>query len=100
MDAAEGIVKATRFYNGADPVNLGSGREISIRALAGKIAALTNFEGRILWDATKPNGQPRRCLDVTRAEREFGFRATTDFDTGLEATIRWYMANRARNVSK
>jgi GDP-L-fucose synthase len=100
MDAAEGIVKATRFYNGADPVNLGSGREISIRALAGKIAALTNFEGRILWDATKPNGQPRRCLDVTRAEREFGFRATTDFDTGLEATIRWYRANRARNVSK
>lgn len=98
MDAAEGIVKATRSYNGADPVNLGSGREISIRALAGKIAALTNFEGRILWDATKPNGQPRRCLDVTRAEREFGFRATTDFDTGLEATIRWYMANRARNV--
>jgi GDP-L-fucose synthase len=67
--------------------------EISIRDLATKIATLTGFSGRIVWDATQPNGQPRRCLDVTRAEREFGFRATTPFDVGLRKTIEWYQSH-------
>jgi len=70
--------------------------EISIRDLATKIAALTGFKGRITWDATQPNGQPRRCLDVTRAEREFAFRATTPFDIGLGKTIDWYQSQRSR----
>ena len=66
--------------------------EISIRDLASKIAALTGFAGRIIWDASQPNGQPRRCLDVSRAEREFGFRAHTSFDVGLAETVAWYRA--------
>jgi GDP-L-fucose synthase len=73
----------------------GSGLEISIRDLAAKIAAIAGFSGRITWDGTKPNGQPRRCLDVTRAEREFGFRAATPFDGGLRKTIQWFQSNRA-----
>jgi len=89
-DAAEGIVLAAERYNGAEPVNLGSGTEISIRGLAGKIAGLTGFTGRIVWDPSQPNGQPRRSLDVSRAEREFGFRARTPFEEGLRATIDWY----------
>jgi GDP-L-fucose synthase len=89
-DAAEGIALAAERYNKPDPVNLGSGMEISIRDLATKIAGITGFSGRIVWDATKPNGQPRRCLDVSRAEREFGFRATTLLDVGLRTTIEWY----------
>ena len=89
-DAAEGIVLATERYDKADPVNLGSGMEISIRDLAAQIAALTGFHGRMVWDATQPNGQPRRCLDVSRAEREFGFRARTEFEVGLRKTIEWY----------
>jgi GDP-L-fucose synthase len=89
-DAAEGIMLATEHYDKPEPVNLGSGMEISIRDLASKIAALTGFSGRIAWDATKPNGQPRRCLDVSRAEQEFGFRATIPFDAGLRRTIEWY----------
>lgn len=93
-DAAEGIEKAAASYNAADPVNLGSGQEISIRDLAGKIAELTGFRGRIQWDTNKPNGQPRRCLDVSRAEREFGFRAATSLDAGLRATLEWYLAHR------
>jgi GDP-L-fucose synthase len=92
MDAAEGIVAATESYDKPEPVNLGSGMEISIRELAGKIAALTNFHGRLVWDMTKPNGQPRRCLDVSRAEREFGWRARTGFDEGLKKTVEWYLA--------
>jgi GDP-L-fucose synthase len=91
-DAAEAIVAAADRYQGADPVNVGSGEEISIRDLADRIALLTAFTGRITWDVTKPNGQPRRCLDVTRAEREFGFRAHTKLDAGLKATIDWYLA--------
>jgi GDP-L-fucose synthase len=74
-DAAEGIVLATERYDKPDPVNLGSGMEISIRDLAVRLPASPASSGRIIWDATKPNGQPRRCLDVSRAEREFGFRA-------------------------
>jgi GDP-L-fucose synthase len=92
-DAAEAIVKATESYNGADPVNIGSGQEISIRDLARKIAALTGFGGRVQWDTTKPNGQPRRCLDVRRASEEFGFTASTSLDSGLGATIDWYRGN-------
>ena len=90
-DAAEAIVAAAECYDGADPVNIGSGEEISIRDLADRIALRTAFTGRITWDRTKPNRQPRRCLDVSRAEREFGFRARTKLDAGLEATIAWYL---------
>ena len=93
-DAAQAIVSATESYNGAAPVNIGSGEEISIRSLAEKIAALTGFSGEIEWDTTKPNGQPRRCLDVARAEREFGFRAQTTLDAGLSATLDWYKSHR------
>ena len=89
-DAAEGIVLATERYDSPEPVNLGSGQEIMIRDLAYLIAELTDYQGEIQLDPSKPNGQPRRCLDVTRAEREFGFRARTDFRTGLRKTIAWY----------
>jgi GDP-L-fucose synthase len=85
-------VAAAESYDGGDPVNIGSGAEISIRDLADRIALLTGFTGRIAWDVTKPNGQPRRCLDVSRAEREFGFRAHTSLDAGLKATVDWYLA--------
>ncbi len=90
-DAAEGIVLATERYDNSDPVNLGSGMEISIRDLATTIAAMTGFTGRIVWDTNRPNGQPCRCLDVSRAEREFGFRARTSFEYGLRKTINWYL---------
>ena len=89
-DAAEAIVLATERYDKPEPVNLGTGQEISVRDLASKIASLTGYGGEILWDTSKPNGQPRRCLDVTRAEREFGFRASTPLDQGLRETIAWY----------
>jgi GDP-L-fucose synthase len=89
-DAAEGIVQAAEQYDRAEPVNLGSGMEISIRDLAERISTLTGFRGRIVWDPSKPNGQPRRCLDVTRAEREFGWRSKTPLDQGLKATIEWW----------
>lgn len=93
-DAAEGIVLATEKYDGADPVNLGAGFEISIRDLATLIAKVTGFTGSIEWDATKPDGQPRRSLDTSRAERLFGFRATTSFDEGLKKTVEWYRSAR------
>jgi GDP-L-fucose synthase len=95
-DAARGIALAAQAYEKPDPVNLGAGFEITIKDLAEKIASLTGFEGRIVWDTTKPDGQPRRQLDTGRAEREFGFRATTTFDEGLKRTIAWYRENRAR----
>ncbi|MCP9488173.1 MAG: hypothetical protein MSC30_20220, partial [Gaiellaceae bacterium MAG52_C11] len=88
--AVEGIVLATERYDGADPVNLGSGREIAIRDLVELVAELMGFEGEIAWDSSMPNGQPRRRLDVTRADELFGFRARTDFRKGLERTIAWY----------
>jgi GDP-L-fucose synthase len=91
-DAAEGIVLAAGAYDGREPVNLGSGMEISIRELAGIIADETGFRGEVVWDDTKPDGQPRRALDVTRAERLFGFRASTGFMEGLRKTIEWYRA--------
>ncbi len=98
-DAAEGIVRATEQYDGAEPVNLGAGFEISIRALAEKIAALTGFTGHIRWDSSKPNGQPRRSLDVSRAEALFGFRATTSFDEGLSNTIEWFKHARRKAIA-
>jgi GDP-L-fucose synthase len=89
-DAARGIVMAADKYNDPDPVNLGSSHEISIKNLVELIVELTGFTGRIRWDTTKPNGQPRRKLDVTRAKERFGFEAQTDFHEGLKRTIEWY----------
>jgi GDP-L-fucose synthase len=89
-DAAEGIVLAAEAYNDSLPVNLGSGREISIKELLETVARLTGFRGKIVWDTSKPNGQPRRMLDTSRAERMFGFRARTDFADGLARTVAWY----------
>lgn len=94
-DAAEAILLATERYDGDEPVNVGSGKEISTEGLARLIADLTGFKGQILWDTTKPNGQPRRCLDTTQAWEAFGFRAKTDFREGLQRTIQWYRENRA-----
>ena len=93
-DAADGILLASELYDSSEPVNLGSGFEISVRDLVEEIAALAGFKGRIAWDVTKPNGQPRRKLDCTRAEREFGFRARVGFDQGLRRTVEWYVAQR------
>ena len=95
-DAAEGIALATQYYNRSDPVNLGSNFEISIKDLTELIARLTGFEGRVRWDTSKPNGQPRRKLDTTRAKEYFGFSAKTNFEDGLRKTIDWYLANRSR----
>jgi GDP-L-fucose synthase len=97
-DAAEGIALAAAGYDGVEPVNLGSGMEISIRDLAETIAKEVGFNGTIRWDTTKPNGQPRRQLDVSRAEQEFGFRAHTSFADGLRTTVAWYKAQRAREA--
>lgn len=91
-DAAEAVLLATEYYNKSDPVNIGAGFEIAIRDLAEIVRELCGFRGQVVWDSTQPNGQPRRCLDVSRAEREFGFRAKTSFREGLETTIRWYRA--------
>jgi len=96
-DAAEGIVLAAERYDGAEPINLGSGMEISIRDLVETIAQLTGFKGDIVWDSSKPNGQPRRQLDVSRAEQQFGFRAHTSFEEGLRRTIEWYRQLRFRS---
>jgi GDP-L-fucose synthase len=93
-DAARAIALATEKYNKSDPVNVGSGFEISIKDLVGKIAHMTGFEGDLVWDTTKPNGQPRRALDTTRAKEEFGFEARTDFNEGLQKTIKWYRQHR------
>jgi GDP-L-fucose synthase len=94
-DCAEGIVLATERYDGDEPVNIGAGFEIGIRDLAELIAELTGFGGRLTFDRSKPDGQPRRMLDTTRAESRFGFKATTDFRDGLRRTIDWYRAHRA-----
>ena len=93
-DAAEGIVLSTEHYDGSEPVNLGSGQEISIKDLVQTISRLTGFTGELVWDTSKPNGQPRRVLDTTRAEQYFGFRAQTDFEEGLRRTIEWYKDRR------
>ena len=94
-DAAEGILLATERYNASDPVNLGSAFEISIKDLVTTIARLTGFGGRITWDTSKPNGQPRRKLDTRRAESAFGFHSQTTFEDGLRRTIEWYRAHQA-----
>ena len=99
-DAAEGIALAGEHYEGADPVNLGSGNEISIRQLAELVADLTGFEGEIVWDESKPNRQPRRQLDVSKAERLFGFRARTPLREGLLRTIAWYRSARTTRVGR
>jgi GDP-L-fucose synthase len=94
VDAAEGIVSAAESYDGEDPVNLGSGQEIAIADLARTTAELVGYEGLIRWDRSKPNGQPRRMLDTSRARERFGWSARTRFEDGLRATIDWYAANR------
>ncbi len=92
-DAAEGILQAAMHYQKDEPVNLGSGFEISIKKLAELIKSNLNYKGEIRWDITKPNGQPRRKLDVTKAEKEFGFKAKTSFEKGIKKTINWYLKN-------
>jgi len=93
-DAAEGILLATEHYNGSEPVNIGAGFEVTIKELAEKIARHTGFGGEIRWDSSKPDGQPRRRLDISKAKEYFGFEAKTSFDEGLKATIEWYKVNR------
>jgi GDP-L-fucose synthase len=93
-DAAEGILLATEHYSGDAPVNIGAGFEITIKELVEKIAKITGFNGEIRWDSSKPDGQPRRRLDVSRAKEYFGFEAKTSFEEGLKETIKWYRGNR------
>ena len=95
-DAAEGILLATELYNGAEPVNIGAGFEITIKELVEQVVELTGFKGEIRWDSSRPDGQPRRCLDVSRAKELFGFEAKMDFDEGLKATIEWYRKTRSK----
>lgn len=94
QDAAEGIILAAERYNSSDPVNLGSGEEISIKELAEKIVELTGFEGELLWDTSRPNGQPRRALDTSRAKERFGFEAQVNLEEGLQRTVEWYQEHR------
>jgi GDP-L-fucose synthase len=94
-DAAEGILLATEHYNSSEPVNIGSGFEITIKDLAEKIIKLTGFSGEVRWDTSKPDGQPRRRLDVSKAKKYFSFEAKTGFDEGLKATIDWYRTHRS-----
>ena len=93
-DAAEGILLATEKYDKPDPVNLGVGKEITIRELVSLIAGLTGYKGKIVWDTSRPDGQPRRCLETNKARQEFGFEAKTDFAEGLKRTIKWYQNTR------
>jgi GDP-L-fucose synthase len=95
-DAAEAIILAGEHYNKPDPVNIGSGQEVAIRYLAELICELVGFSGTIHWDTTKPDGQPRRCLNTTRAHKEFGFKATTTLRDGLQETISWYEDHRKK----
>ncbi len=95
-DAAEGILLAAELYNGSEPVNIGAGFEITIKELTEKIVKLTGFKGEIRWDSSKPDGQPRRRLDVSKAKKYFSFEAKTSFDEGLKATVDWYKTNRKR----
>jgi GDP-L-fucose synthase len=97
-DCARGIVMAMRNYDGPEPVNLGAGFEITIKDLALKIQKLVGYEGKLVWDHTKPDGQPRRSLDTSRAAQFFGFRAEVGFDDGLQKTVQWYRQNRKRTL--
>jgi GDP-L-fucose synthase len=99
-DCARAVVLATEKYDKPEPVNNGAGAEITIRDLIAMIARLTGFKGEIAWDASQPDGQPRRCLDVSRAEREFGFRASTQFEVGLRQTIEWYRSERGTTAPR
>jgi len=99
-DAAEGIILATEKYNKPEPVNLGSGFEISIKDLVHLIAKLTGFKGQITWDTSRPDGQPRRLFDSSKAEKEFGFKAKTNFEEGLRKTIEWYIEQRTKGLLK
>ncbi len=98
-DAAEGILLASEKYNKPDPVNLGASFEITIKDLVDLIVKLTDFKGRVVWDSSKPDGQPRRMLDTTKAENEFGFKAQISFEEGLKKTIEWYQNSLSRNNS-
>ena len=97
-DAADGILTAAEIYNEPEPVNLGSNQEISIRDLTSLVQELVGFEGEVLWDSSKPDGQPRRCLDTTRAKQEFGFQAKMGFREGIKTTIEWYERSRGNNT--
>jgi GDP-L-fucose synthase len=97
-DCAEAIVLATEKYNGAEPVNIGSGSEIVMRDLVEVIKKATGFEGSTIYDASKPDGQPRRCLDTSRAEKAFGFKASTSFEEGIRKTVAWYESNFGREI--
>jgi GDP-L-fucose synthase len=99
-DCAEAILLATEKYDRADPVNLGTGREIPIKDLVNLIAELTGYRGRIVWDTTKPNGQPRRCLDTGRARELFGFTAKVPFEEGLRRTIAWYLGTQSQSPAR
>jgi GDP-L-fucose synthase len=99
-EAAEGILLAAERYDGPEPVNLAAGMEISIKDLVGLVARLTGFGGDVVWDTSKPNGQPRRCVDPSRAERLFGFRAKLPFEEGLRRTIEWYRRARAEGAAQ
>lgn len=99
-DAAEAIVLAMEKYDKPEPVNIGAGNEIKIKDLANKIKTMMNYSGKIVWDTTKPNGQPRRGLDVSKAKKEFGFAAKTSFDEGLKKTIRWYEEQAEKGLIK
>ncbi len=95
-ECADAVILATEKYNKSEPVNIGSSFEISIKDLANLVKDLTGFKGSIIWDATKPDGQPRRKLDTAKAETEFGFKSKTDFKTGLQKTIDWYIKNKVK----
>lgn len=99
QDAAEGILLAAERYNSSEPVNLGSGEEISIKQLAERIVELTGFEGALVWDTSRPNGQPRRALDTSRAKERFGFEAEVGLDEGLKRTVDWYRSVRKEAVN-
>jgi GDP-L-fucose synthase len=99
-DAAEGILSAAEHYNSSDPINLGSGREISIKNLAKLITELTGYQGELKWDTSKPNGQPRRALNTDKAEEQFGFKAKTPFKEGLQKTVQWYLENREEILAR
>lgn len=98
QDAAQGILMAAEKYNKSEPVNLGAGFEIAIKDLVELITKLTNFRGKVIWDPSKPDGQPRRCLDTSRAKREFGFEAKTKLEIGLTKTIEWYRKHKAATI--
>ena len=99
-DAAEGILSAAEHYSSSDPINLGSGREISINDLAELITELTGYQGELKWDTSKPNGQPRRALNTDKAEEQFGFKAKTPFREGLQKTVQWYLENREEILAR